>query len=595
MSFIHPLALLGLAAAAIPALLHLLQRRIPPELDFPAVRYLSAAERESARRLKLRHLLLLILRTALIVAIVLAAARPLVPVRGGVGGGAHEPTAVVVILDNSPSAGAVVDGGVMLDRLRAAAQSSVRHTTSADRVWLMLCDGVLRGGTREALLATIDSTRAGWQRLNLVQAVERAARLVNAQPSPGREVQLLSDIQATAVASGRADVPRGVRVLALAPGHAVANRGIAAVSVSEGAAVIELSGSTAGDGSTPQPVPVTIRIGGSGGRRGGEITARGLATPGSDRAGTGTGGRGGTSRAAVTVSLPAQSLAPGWWMGEAALEPDELRADDRRPFAWRVSPPARVMATAGAGSFVAAALDVLRDGRRVSDGRDVVISGGDGPSGNRAIIQPPADPALIGQSNRALAARGVPWRWNQLGTPGVIASSELALINGAAVALRYRLEGGSEDVLATVNGEPWLVRSDSVVLLGSRLDTAWTALPAAPGFVPFVDALVNRIVAGETRVAASEGAPRVEFQTRGVDTIGATVFGPDARESDLTPAATSRAIAALGGADRVALLSADRFAAERFSGARRVDASWILLVLTLLLAAAELGVATRTR
>src|SRR6266540_3630166 len=409
-SFIHPLALLGLTAAAIPALLHLLQRRIPPELDFPAVRYLSAAERESARRLKLRHLLLLILRTALIVAIVFAAARPLVSLRGaGVSGGAHEPTAVVVILDNSPSSGAVVDGGVMLERLRAAAQSSVRHTTSADRVWLMLCDGVLRGGTREALLATIDSTRAGWQGLDLVQAVERAARLVNAQPSPGREVHLLSDMQATAVASGRADVPRGVRVLALAPGHAVANRGIAAVTVSEGAAVIELSGSTAGDGSTPQPVPVTIRLGGGGGRRGGEITARGLATPGSDRAGTGTGGRGGGGGGAsrATVSLPAQSLAPGWWLGEAALEPDELRADDRRPFAWRVSPPARVMATAGAGAFVAAALDVLRDGRRVSDGRDVVISGADGPSGNRAIIQPPADPALIGQANRALAARGV--------------------------------------------------------------------------------------------------------------------------------------------------------------------------------------------
>src|SRR6266540_3421725 len=186
-SFIHPLALLGLTAAAIPALLNLLQRRIPPELDFPAVRYLSAAERESARRLKLRHLLLLILRTALIVAIVFAAARPLVSLRGaGVSGGAHEPTAVVVILDNSPSSGAVVDGGVMLERLRAAAQSSVRHTTSADRVWLMLCDGVLRGGTREALLATIDSTRAGWQGLDLVQAVERAARLVNAQPSSAR-------------------------------------------------------------------------------------------------------------------------------------------------------------------------------------------------------------------------------------------------------------------------------------------------------------------------------------------------------------------------------------------------------------------------
>jgi len=589
-SFIHPLALLGLAAAAIPALLHLLQRRIPPEIDFPPVRYLSAAERESARRLKLRHLLLLILRTALIVAIVLAAARPLVPLRGG---GAHQPTAAVVILDNSPSSGAIVDGGLVLDRLRVAARSSVGRTTSADRVWLMLCDGVLRGGSREALLATIDSTRAGWQRLDLVQAVERAARIVNAQPLPGREVQVLSDLQSTALASGRADVPSGVRVLALAPGRAVANRGITAVTVSEGAAVIELSGSMVGVAGTPQPVPVTIRIGG-GHRDRGEIAARGLATPGSDRSG-------GATRSVVTVSLPAQSLAPGWWVGEAALEPDELRADDRRPFAWRVAPPARVMATSSAGSFVAAALAVLQDGKRIVDGRDVVISGGEAPAGSHAIVQPPVDPALVGQANRALASRGVPWRWGQLDTPGVLTSPELTVLNGVPVVRRYRIEGagsgepGAGGVLATVNGEPWLVRSGGVVLLGSRLDTAWTALPAAPGFVPFVDALVNRIVMGEAEVAAAEGAPRVEFRTRGTDTVGATVFGPDPRESDLTPATPVLATAALGGKDRTAVLTADRFASELFSGTRRADASGLLLVLALLLAAAELGVATRTR
>src|SRR5437762_14333633 len=110
-TFVNPLALLGLAAAAIPALLHLLQRRVPPELDFPAVRYLTVAERESARRLKLRHLLLLILRTTLIVVIVLGAARPLVRMKesgGGGGGGGQEPRALGVIPDHSPFPVAVV-------------------------------------------------------------------------------------------------------------------------------------------------------------------------------------------------------------------------------------------------------------------------------------------------------------------------------------------------------------------------------------------------------------------------------------------------------------------------------------------------------
>jgi hypothetical protein len=165
------------------------------------------------------------------------------------------------------------------------------------------------------------------------------------------------------------------------------------------------------------------------------------------------------------------------------------------------------------------------------------------------------------------------------------------MIGGVQVTRRYRLEGAGE-VLATVNGEPWLVRAGEVVLLGSRPDTAWTALPAAPGFVPFVDALVNRVVAGEAEVAEAEGAPRVDFRVRGADTVGATLFGPDARESDLTPAPPELAAAALGGAE---VLNDRRFAIERFAGTRRADASGLLLVLALLLAAAELGVATRTR
>ena len=567
MTFLHPLALLGLAAAAIPAFLHLLQRRTPPQLDFPPLRYLSEAERQSARRLKLRHLLLLLLRTALIVVIVLAAARPLVPVSGA--GGAHEPTALVVILDNSPSSGAVVDGRPVLDRLRVAAHTSIARTAAADRVWLVLADGVVRSGGRDALLAIADSVTPDWRRLDLTQAVERAARLVHAEPMPGREVHVLSDLQRTALETGRADVPRGARILALAParGRPAANRGIASASVAEGAVIVAVTGSDGGE-----PAPVTVRIGS-------REVGRALAAPGEG--------------IAVSVMLPVQRT--GWWTGEAALEPDELRADDRRPFVWRVAPPARVAAGTGAGPFIGAALSVLRDARRVQEGRDVMV--GDVPAGStgRWVVQPPADPALVGQANRALAARGIPWRWSSAGTPGPLASRDVEQIGGTQVTRRLRLEGTGGDVLATVNGEPWLVRAGDVVLLGSRLDTAWTALPASPGFVPFVDALVNRVVAGggTAAVTVEEGRPRVEFRVRGADTVGATVFGLDPRESNLTPASAGVVAAALG--RDVLLLDDARFAAERFAGTRRADASGILLALALLLAATELGVATLTR
>src|SRR6476619_6902071 len=114
--FLHPWLLAGLVAAGIPLLLHLLARREPPTVVFPAVRDLVTTTREHQRRLKLQHLLLLLFRTLLIVALVLAAAGPTLPRRGIAG---HAPSALVLVVENSPSSGAVVAGTARLSQLQA--------------------------------------------------------------------------------------------------------------------------------------------------------------------------------------------------------------------------------------------------------------------------------------------------------------------------------------------------------------------------------------------------------------------------------------------------------------------------------------------
>jgi hypothetical protein len=556
-TFLHPLVLLGLAAAAIPTLLHLFERRTPPEVEFPPLRYLSEAERESARRLKLRHLLLLLLRTALIALVVLAAARPVVPARAG---GAHEPTALAVILDNSPSSGVVVDGRPLLDRLRAVAHSSLAAAGPEDRLWLLLADGVPRRGSRPALLAAVERVEVSARRLDLREAVERAARIVDAEPVLAREVHLVSDLQRTALGSGGPDLPRGVRLLVLAPSaEPPPNRGIGPARVADGAVAVTVVGTP---GTSPGAVTVRLR---------GRTVGRALAAPGSG------------------ISVPLPPLGPGWWVGEAVLDADELRADDRRLFVWRVTQPARVWTAPDVGPFVTAAVAVLREGRRVGEGTELQIGGrpGSGPG----VVFPPADRALLGEMNRALATRGGEWRYGAPGTPGLIVAPQSNDIRGIPVARRYRLEGrDTAGVLATVNGEPWLVRDGDIVLLGSRLDTAWTSLPATTGFVPFVDALVNQVVRGEEPARMAEGAVGVEFQIRGADTVGATVSGPDPRESDLTPATPDLAQRALG----APVLDDAAFAAAGFAGARRADVSGVLLLLALLVAVAELGLATLT-
>src|SRR2546422_8692445 len=166
-------------------------------------------------------------------------------------------------------------------------------------------------------------------------------------PAP-TEIYTLSlhDALPISLGSGRAAVPRGVRVLALAPpSQAAPNRGVGTVRMTDGAAAVGIVG-TPGAGREGGAAPVTLRI------RGREV-GRALATPGS------------------TVSITLPSLGPGWWVGEVVLDADELRADDRRLLVWRGgAPPPRPAPPRPAGGPVGAAAPARPGG------------GGGGPRGS---------------------------------------------------------------------------------------------------------------------------------------------------------------------------------------------------------------------
>jgi hypothetical protein len=275
-----------------------------------------------------------------------------------------------------------------------------------------------------------------------------------------------------------------------------------------------------------------------------------------------------------------------------------------------------------ASRFVAAACEVLEANRRIARGNEVTLGRlGRGSS----IVQPPDDPAAVGALNRALGARGVSWRYGApLIEPGATDSG--ALVGRVRVLRRYQLlsgESGRTGVLATVNGAPWLVRSGDVVLLGSRLDPAWTDLPVSAGFMPFMDALVNRLARGE--VSLADGAPgdavplpdlvsevrqgerdwRVEgggvfrptdpgayYLLAGPDTVGAISANIDPRESLLAPA-TDRQVGELWKGARIVSLGAAGDAA--FGSAARGDLRGPLLWAALALALLEVLLASLWR
>ena len=184
-------------------LLHLLARREPPTVVFPAVRYLITTTREHQRRLKLQHLLLLLLRTLLIAALVLAAAGPMLP-RSGVAG--HTPSALVLVVDNSPSSGAVVAGTARLAQIQAAARQVLARATPDDALWLIAADGVPRRGDRQTLLDQVATLPVSSRRLDLGAALGVAGDVLRSETRPG-EITLLTDLQASAVSPAEVDVP----------------------------------------------------------------------------------------------------------------------------------------------------------------------------------------------------------------------------------------------------------------------------------------------------------------------------------------------------------------------------------------------------
>jgi hypothetical protein len=590
MGFLHPWALAGLVAAAIPILLHLLARREPPTVAFPAVRYLITTTQEHQRRLKLQHLLLLLLRTLLIVALVLAAAGPTLPRRGVTG---HAPSALVLVVDNSPSSGTVVAGTARLTQLQAAARAVLTRATPDDALWLLSADGLPRRGDGQALADEVGSLSVSPRRLDLGAALRVAGDILLGDSRPG-EIMLLTDLQASALSPAAVRVPL---VVARPDEPPPANVGIARLETG------------------PQPwssdggrLTITL-VGDSGGGR--PVTARLGARPGR-QALAHVGG-------SAVLSIP--GAPSGWWSADAALDPDELRMDDRRIGVVRVAPVARV-AWDSASRFVAAACEVLEANRRIARGTEVTLGRlGRGSS----IVQPPDDPAAVGALNRALAARGVSWRYGApLIEPGATDSG--TLVARVRVLRRYQLlsgESGRTGVLATVNGAPWLVRSGNVVLLGSRLDPAWTDLPVSAGFMPFMDALVNRLARGE--VSLADGAPgdpvplpdlvsevrqgerdwRVEgggvfrptdpgayYLLAGSDTVGAISANIDPRES-LLPPATDRQVGELWKGARIVSLGAARDAA--FGSAARGDLRGPLLWAALALALLEVLLASLWR
>jgi len=152
MAFLAPLFFVGLAAIAVPILVHLIQRERKDVIQFPSLMFLRRIPYQSVERRRIHNWLLLLLRAAAMALLVAAFSRPFFTqssmAAAASATGARE---VVILLDRSASMGY----GDHWARAQDEARKVVQGLTGEDRATLVL----FGMGTEENVRATSDRAR----------------------------------------------------------------------------------------------------------------------------------------------------------------------------------------------------------------------------------------------------------------------------------------------------------------------------------------------------------------------------------------------------------------------------------------------------
>ena len=110
--------LYALAAAGVPVLIHLLNRRRFKEVTWAAMQFLLAAVRKNRRRIRIEQWLLLAIRTLVVILVVMAMAKPFLETFGAVIAGRR--THRVLVLDDSLSMGYTSGESSRFEQAKAA-------------------------------------------------------------------------------------------------------------------------------------------------------------------------------------------------------------------------------------------------------------------------------------------------------------------------------------------------------------------------------------------------------------------------------------------------------------------------------------------
>jgi hypothetical protein len=271
MNFLAPAFLAGLAAIAVPVIIHLINRERKVVVEFPSLMFLQRIPYRSVRRQKLRHILLLLMRCLAIALLVAAFARPFFAKHATAIAttGARE---VVILLDRSASMG-YAD---RWSKARDQAKKTVNGMGAGDHATLVLfaSDAAVASepmAPPDRVMAALNAAKLSSEGTKYAPALKLASQIIGASTLPRREVVVISDFQKTGwTTHNEVALPRGTTVTPIDVGGPSPDVGVSQVNLDRDSTGerdrITVAARLVNTSSAPRAVTATLAVGGRDGQ-----------------------------------------------------------------------------------------------------------------------------------------------------------------------------------------------------------------------------------------------------------------------------------------------------------------------------------------
>ncbi|MCH2379596.1 MAG: BatA domain-containing protein, partial [Pedosphaera sp.] len=195
--------LFGIAAIAVPIIIHFLNRRKFKTITWAAMKFVKLSVDQNQRRMRLEDLILLLIRCALLALLAFALARPALKSSATDVLGQAKVTGVVV-LDNSYSMDLRGrDGKTAFEQARAAAKATLDAMPSGSAVGVLLASDIVQGVIDEPTYdlnqahEEIDLAKVSHHATDLFPAMDRAVEILKGRAALRKEIYVITDGQAS--------------------------------------------------------------------------------------------------------------------------------------------------------------------------------------------------------------------------------------------------------------------------------------------------------------------------------------------------------------------------------------------------------------